>query len=435
MPALDTASLISPVSAEAPCGPDLDQSGDFDFLSFVNVAEGTLPESYARFAANRDGYDFKPLMAAAPGLLERSRDLRVIVLVAKLSILDRDLPSFVSLVEAVAALLDTQWDHVHPQPAGDDAAYRLSILQALDDMPHTVLALQSVPLFETRRIRLFSYRLYQVAKGQLPARPDEEVVSSDLVDSIVKGLEPPPLKDAHALVARLAAAVDRIGAICRERTGDHAALSLDRLSGMCAEILAFLARLIGIVDPAAAPAADEGSSDATEPGGGASSVQSPCDAGPVTSAAHAAAALRAVVAYFSTHEPASPALLIASQARNLVGKSFIETVRALVPGFAGNTTIRLGKGEAFSLNADALADLSANLPQAPEPAGAPAASFTVNSRQDATQLMGHIAAYFRSADPSSAIPLLMDRARGMTGRDFVAILQEALPPAAFRDDE
>uniref|UniRef100_UPI00148F753E type VI secretion system ImpA family N-terminal domain-containing protein n=1 Tax=Acinetobacter baumannii TaxID=470 RepID=UPI00148F753E len=72
---------------------------------------------------------------AAAGLLARSRDLRVLVVLAKLVILDRQLGDFATVVEVMASLLEQQWEAVHPAPEGGDVELRRGILMALDDMP------------------------------------------------------------------------------------------------------------------------------------------------------------------------------------------------------------------------------------------------------------------------------------------------------------
>ena len=77
------------------------------------------------------------------------------------------------------------------------------------------------------------------------------------------------------------------------------------------------------------------------PSAGASShVPSP---GASQSFADAAAALAAAAAYFSRNEPSSPALLLVRQAEQLVGKSFLELIRILVPAHAEQAKVQIGK--------------------------------------------------------------------------------------------
>ena len=83
------------VSVDDPCGPDLDLAGDADFLIFAAI-EGALPGREAKFfyEFKRDSIDFPGSFRDGERLLSRSLDIRVLVLLAKLAILNRDLPGF-----------------------------------------------------------------------------------------------------------------------------------------------------------------------------------------------------------------------------------------------------------------------------------------------------------------------------------------------------
>jgi type VI secretion system protein ImpA len=61
-------------------------------------------------------------------------------------------------------------------------------------------------------------------------------------------------------------------------------------------------------------------------------------------------------------------------------------------------------------------------------AGAPL-SGVVKSRQDAIRALDAIAAFYRQAEPSSPIPLLLDRAKRLVSKDFLEVLAEIAPDA------
>ena len=96
---IDLELLVKPVSGEDPCGPDLDSEGDPDYLNFFASAESLLPKSYfevkdqegnsKRFDPN--SIDLIAQIEAVKPLLARTRDLRLVVFLAKISILGRDL--------------------------------------------------------------------------------------------------------------------------------------------------------------------------------------------------------------------------------------------------------------------------------------------------------------------------------------------------------
>src|SRR5262249_52265349 len=112
-------------------------------------------------------------------------------------------------------------------------------------------------------------------------------------------------------------------------------------------MVAFLDSAITIRDPSAAlPAAEEAAGeDAADGGEAAARVV----VGKITSAAEAAAALIGVADYFAHHEPSSPTLVLVRQASQLLGKSFLEVMRVLVPNHVETAAIEIGRVESFSL--------------------------------------------------------------------------------------
>jgi type VI secretion system protein ImpA len=71
MASLDFAALGQPVSEEEPCGPDLDLTGDADYMQFLATAEGFLPASF--FAFDRASVDFEAAFKTSGELLARTR--------------------------------------------------------------------------------------------------------------------------------------------------------------------------------------------------------------------------------------------------------------------------------------------------------------------------------------------------------------------------
>ena len=54
---------------------------------------------------------------------------------------------------------------------------------------------------------------------------------------------------------------------------------------------------------------------------------------------------------------------------------------------------------------------------------------TVRNRQDATRALDAVAAFFRTNEPSSPIPLLIERTKRLVGKDFLEVLAELAPEA------
>jgi type VI secretion system protein ImpA len=80
---------------------------------------------------------------------------------------------------------------------------------------------------------------------------------------------------------------------------------------------------------------------------------------------------------------------------------------------------------------DAAAEATPGTPAASgtEAAVAVVAVGTVQSRQDATRALDAVAAFFRTNEPSSPIPLLLERAKRLVAKDFLEVLAELAPEA------
>ena len=53
----------------------------------------------------------------------------------------------------------------------------------------------------------------------------------------------------------------------------------------------------------------------------------------------------------------------------------------------------------------------------------------IRSRQDAERALDAVADFFRANEPSSPIPLLLDRAKRLVAKDFLEVLAELAPEA------
>ena len=85
-------------------------------MNFIAATEGQLPASY--YAFNRASIDFPAASQAAEKLLKRTLDLRLLVLMAKLSILNRDVAGFAQRLGNVAWLVSEHWEGRQSQGRG-----------------------------------------------------------------------------------------------------------------------------------------------------------------------------------------------------------------------------------------------------------------------------------------------------------------------------
>jgi len=218
-------------------------------------------------------------------------------------------------------------------------------------------------------------------------------------------------------------------------------------------------------------------------------------AGACASVAEAEAALAACLGYFRRVEPSSPAVLLIGQAQRLIGKSLIEVIQIMFPEHVDKAMLEIGDDTKYQLplerlggdgydsgssgydddssssddesssyddnssydeettsedgeseeSGDAEAEVSEDAdssaeeeqpeaePAPREPAAAPRMPvIIVASRAEAIARMKSIAAFYRHAEPSNPVPLLMDKACGLAQQDFLSLLSDILPEVGIR---
>jgi type VI secretion system protein ImpA len=456
MATIDFIALTGPVSEAEPCGPDLDQAGDPTYMHFVARAEGLLPASFFTrdnedrvTVFDRTSIDFDVQFDAINKLLAGTRDLRLLVILAKFLILNRDLNGFCGCMDLIARLLEARWHDVHPRGEEGTFAMRTVALESLDDLPTTVLPLQYTPLAISRRFGAISYRSYQIATGESKPREGEEAPDLTSVQNAFADADLTGLVATRDDLVTLQNALARITAISIEQAGFEQAVRLVKLPPAVDKILAVLDDAVAKRDPTAArsgpgrPAAalsSPGSDESVASAAGATTIAD----GSVACVADAARALDAVAGYFSRSEPSNPAVLLVRQARQLIGKSFFEVMQILVPAHATQASIHVGGDQAFDLSVEQLSSLDVGDPTDADPlAGgdlreqpnghdsATARRIEARSRPDALALLEQVGIFYRAMEPSSPIPLLTSRARDLAQRDFLSLLKDLLPDAGL----
>jgi type VI secretion system protein ImpA len=445
MPAIDFQALTAPVEPDDPCGPDLDLAADSAYLNFLAGAEGRLPSSYfdGKDESGALGRPFQVskieldgIVAAATPLLAKTRDLRLLVLLAKYSMLGREFEQFRTLIRAIAALLNDQWEGVHPRSEDGEFQARLVAVESIDVQPTVIMPLQFLPLIEHRRFGTVTYRSHLIATGAIAPREGEDVIDLSTIEKITRETGVPALVAKRSEFSELGVALNAITRTWSDKDSSGPSVQLDKVVDVVNKIVAFLDEAATRLDPSSGlvpPKADNAEDLSAEDGAdGAAAAGKSVAAGRVTTSAEAAAALNAVADYFARNEPSSPTLLLVRQANQLLGKSFIEVMRTLVPTHVEQAAINIGRAETFNLPIERLSSFAGDGAgaEATNGAGDQAAEtpqFDIQSRAQALALLDQVGAYFRAAEPSSPIPFLIERARDLAQRDFLSVLKALLP--------
>ena len=446
MPSVDFETMTRPISATNPCGPDLDAEGDIDFLNFFASVESVLPQSYFRARDPESGETrlFDPKMIAFDRYFEDAKPF-----VEKTSrhpphghageTFDPQ-PRFeriLACVKALAALLVLYWDEVHPKGEEGDFTYRGIALEALDVAPTVTMPLQFLPLVNDRRIGSVSYRNHLTATGAVPPAEGEPTLDLTAVERVLDTCELDILIDNHSKFQDILGATRQLREVWSEKNASGEALSFDQLATEAGAIAKWLGDTInrrspGFGDDEAAPSTgDEEGGELTKTTSGIA------PSGPIKSAAQAIVALNAVARYYAIVEPSSPARLLINLSEQMIGKTFTEIVRILAPNYVEQAAIKIGTNAVLDLPIVRMAEPLDGIAR-------PRLVLATKKRNPNTwlapepkllQLLTKYLHFFRMSEPSSPVPMLLERIRDLGQRDFLYLLRSVLPADALKPPE
>jgi type VI secretion system protein ImpA len=329
MATIDLSSLLAPVSADAPCGTNLEYDPAFGELE--RSAQTTPEREMGGSIIPAVPPDWGDVRQKALSLLGRTKDLRIAVLLLHASLHTHGLPALAEGLVLIRRLLTDYWDSVHPEldrEDHDDPTLRMNSLLALNDRAEVVATLTRCPLIRSRALGVVTLRGVRIAAGEMSPGDDDGAesmtqaqIDAAFLDGDLEELE------ANAEAARTAQEeLKALTAYLNEHGGsaapDLGALSAE-LRGVGTVLAAQLARRKG--DGAAVDAAAGGGGSAAAAGGSVVAV------GEIKSREDVIRLLDRMCEYFQKNEPSSPVPLLLRRAKGLVAKDFMEILRDLTP--------------------------------------------------------------------------------------------------------
>jgi type VI secretion system protein ImpA len=333
MPEIDVEKLLEPVSADRPCGEDLEYQPAF--VEMERAARGKEEQQMGDTVVPAEAPNWRDVAARAVELLSLSKDLRVAVVLTRALVCTDGLRGLADGLSVVGGLLDRYWDDVHPRLDPDDdydPTLRLNTVAGLADPEAVLRAVREAPLVESGTAGRFSLRDVQLATGALPPPPDTQVPDLPAVEAAFASCEVRALQataqaveDAIARVNDIEAALaDRIGAVQSANLSE-----LEKVLGSCRQVLRdHLARRgAGQGETSDVEAAAPGEA----PRSGSAGLRAAAAPGEIASRDDVVRALDHLCEYFERHEPSSPVPILLRRARRLVSKSFLDIIRDLAP--------------------------------------------------------------------------------------------------------
>jgi type VI secretion system protein ImpA len=345
MSVVDVDFLLQEVDPAAPCGPNLEY--DPVFLELEQAVLGKPEVQYGDTITPAVPPEWKQVRKLSTSLLERSRDLRVAVLLARAMLALNGFTGFADGLALIERLLQERWDSVHPQldPEDDlDPTLRLNCLVTLADSATILKEVKESPFITLPGLGPLNLRSLDIANGELAVPNGEARLAASSIEAALRDIEAAHLQQAHDALARAHESVANIETLLVRQVGNAQALNLDALLKQLRRARDFLA----VSAPVEEAAVDAGAADVAQPAEAAGSGAAPAAiTGEITSRADVERMLDKICAYYARSEPSSPVPLLLERARRLVPKNFFEIMEDLAPeGIAQLTVIKGPRGEA-----------------------------------------------------------------------------------------
>ena len=374
----DVDALLTEISPDAPCGEDI--SYDVAFLELERIAQGKAETQVGDYVQESEEPDWKQVYRQSLELLNRSRDLRLILYLTASSLRLTGLSSFRDGLALLRGVVERYWDHLFPllDPEDDnDPLERINIISALSP-PSTAMSdqdpmkfiprLMEIPLCAPADARLprASLRHMLMASGEIPA-PETEASAGPSMQIIDAAFEQTDIENLQTTDQMLRACIDHLGALDTlliDRVGAAAAPNFSRLEHLLQQMqtktrMYMERRGYG---PDASPLtqteekteedSDRNPSHSNEfqadTGNRAASTGHAAGqalSGRITSNQDVLKALDMIINHYEQSEPSSPVPLLIKRAKRLVGRSFVDIIRDLSPDAMSQVQVVSGEAD------------------------------------------------------------------------------------------
>jgi type VI secretion system protein ImpA len=312
----DAQSLLEPITADAPCGENLEDTAVMSSFDAFRLFGQSMPLDPVP--------DWGELKTRALEALARSKDLRLLAHLAAAVLRTDGLVAFTDALTVAAQWLERYWTETFPQVT-EDTVLRQSALNCFADQMAVIDGLRRTPLVTSRQHGSVTLRDLDLAGGELQPREGEVRPDQAALAAALAAMPAEELTALHAGAAAGLAALKSLDARMRDAAGSEAAPDFRNLSTPLQRIERVLA---------SQSAARSGGSDL--PAEAAPSEPAVVGApGAIRSRQDAIRALDAVSEFFRSNEPSSPIPLIVDRAKRLVAKDFLEVLADVAPDALG----------------------------------------------------------------------------------------------------
>lgn len=325
----DINTLLMPVSAESPCGDNLEY--DTDFMSIIQIAAGKPEQQFGDTIIPAEAPDWLLVERKALSLLMRTKDLRLMVYLTKAWTQMQGLVGYANGVTLILRALEMYWEPLYPQLYDEgefDPLYRINALSELSDQAELTQMLRAARLYQNGSDEILFRDACALLDGTKQNCPTFPGGKTRLLDEL-KHSEQPAI---HA-VATIEEKLIRIRETITQHLGEQGLPSMEHLLktlGMIAQVRQQPASSVEEED--LRPHNADGQQSITDPLMAlALSEPQYWRSAQIQSRDDAVLMLDKVKLYFRTHEPSHPAPMMIERVQRLIALDFMQIVSDLAP--------------------------------------------------------------------------------------------------------
>ena len=220
MPIQNIESLFEPISADAPCGADLEY--DPSFLELDRLSQSKPEQVMGDNVVPAQEPDWKDVGTRALALLGKTKDLRIAMRVARARLHTEGLTGLADGLLVVRGIVEHFWDGFYPKldPEDDnDPTFRVNILMGLCDGDTFIDRIRLVPLVSARSFGRFSLRDIAIASGELPPLAGVEPPKASAIEGAFTECPVPELQATADALRSSLASLAAIEAFVAEKVG------------------------------------------------------------------------------------------------------------------------------------------------------------------------------------------------------------------------
>jgi type VI secretion system protein ImpA len=329
MDCIDLKQLLKESSEASPSGDDLEYDPLFGEMELA--AKGKEEQQFGDTLIAAEEPDWSALKSCALAVVERSKDLRAAVQLARALIHTDGYAGLADSLSLLKGYLDNYWDSLHPQldpDDGNDPTIRINTLLNLCDTATFLLPIARLPLIRSRRLGLVSYRDIQIASSAVPASEREErEVSLEQIEAAFRDADSTQILNVHNQLRRCIESLDGITGSVNARLGPEGLFDLQPLLDLLKRVERELVNR-SLSDSAMEQGGMTVKADDKE---GGLACDNSAGSAVINGRDDVIRSLDRICHYYARHEPSSPVPLLLRRAKRLVTMGFDEIVQDLAP--------------------------------------------------------------------------------------------------------